>query len=171
VTEHQNDPREPDDPRSFLADLASWLEQRLDETVGWVDGSRLYGITVHDPSEVSAGRDGSARFTFLAEGFVYDLLSGPAADLAIRHDALALCCFGMSTNLESGDRMRSRTVLVATADGQVAINRVEGGSPIVAVDPVGGVPDAVQLLFAGEYVPPMRRGSRARRVRQGCRSA
>jgi hypothetical protein len=142
--------------RPVLHVLADLLEQRIDETIGWSDGSRLYGISVLDLDEVVAGNAEAARLSFLADGWVYDLLAGPAAELAAQHDALGLCCFGTATDLTSGKRRRCRTILVADEHGQLALNRVRGHAALVTDSPAGGVPDLVRGIFGRLHAPPTR---------------
>jgi hypothetical protein len=134
-------------PDGYLDQLVSWLERRLDETVGWRHASRLYGLTVLDRDALLAGAPDAARVTFLAEGWVYDLLASPSARLATEYDALGLCCFGRATNLETLERSRCRTVLVADASGQATVNRLRGKPPVLAGHPTGPVADVVEALF------------------------
>jgi hypothetical protein len=123
-----------------LGELASWFEQTLHTTIGWARGSRLYGLT--------AG-DGNPRATFLAEGWVYEILAGPSAMVAVtRFDALGLCCFGKATHLDTLERFRCRTTLVADAAGQCAVNRIRGRQPEVLGAPTGPVADLVRALYA-----------------------
>jgi len=87
------------------------------------------------------------RVTFLAEGWVYDLLDGPSAVAATRYDALGLCCFGKATRLDTLERFRCRTVLVAVANDQFAVNRLRGKPPELMGRPNGPVSEQVAGLF------------------------
>ena len=131
----------------LLDEMAVWLEQRLDETVGWRHASRLYGLTVLDRDGLRAGSAGAMRFAFLAEGYVYDVLAGPSAALATVYDALGLCCFGMATSGETELRRRCRTVLVANGSGQTTVNRLRGSGPERLGRPTGPVAELVAALF------------------------
>ncbi len=141
----------------WLDQLASWLERRLDETVGWRHSSRLYGITVLDRQELIDGTNDAARVTYLAEGWVYDLLDSPSAGIATEYDALGLCCFGRATNLETREQSRCRTVLVADSTGQSSVNRLRGRTPELTGRPSGPVADLVDALFADQRVMETRR--------------
>jgi len=144
----------------WLDQLASWLERRLDETVGWQHSSRLYGITVIDRESLIAGTpDGNdaARVTYLAQGWVYDLLDSPSAGIATEYDALGLCCFGRATHLETLERSRCRTVLVADSTGQSCVNRLRGRTPELTGRPSGPVADRVSALFEGQRATEARR--------------
>lgn len=131
-----------------LAALAMWFELRVQERVGWRDGSRLFGLEVLDAGALERNADTAARVTFLAEGDVYELLESDCAVLATRFDALGLCCFGTATNLRTGERFRSRTVLVATPFGQSTVNRLQGAPPEHMGAASGPVADRVAALFA-----------------------
>lgn len=109
--------------------LADWLELRLHETIGWGSGSRMYGLSVLDPDALGRNADEAVRITFLAEGDVYDILDGPTAVAATMFDAIGLCCFGTATHLDTGERRRCRTVLVANEHGQATTNRLMGAAP------------------------------------------
>ncbi len=130
-----------------LDDLAAWLEVRLHETAGWTCGSRLYGLTVLDPDGVGRNADDAARFTFLAEGDVYALLDGPAAVAGTLFDALGLCCLGTATRLDTGERFRCRTVLVANEGGQSTVNRIKGSAPERMGRASGPIAEIVDGLF------------------------
>lgn len=132
----------------MLDALAMWFELRMQERVGWRDGSRLYGLEVLDADALERNGDTAARITFVAEGDVYELLDGECAALAASFDALGLCCFGTATNLRTGERYRSRTVLVATPQGQSTVNRLQGASPEHMGVARGPVADRVAALFA-----------------------
>lgn len=130
-----------------LDDLAAWLEVRLHETAGWTCGSRLYGLTVLDPDGVGRNADDAARFTFLAEGDIYALLDGPAAVAGTLFDALGLCCLGTATRLDTGERFRCRTVLVANEGGQSTVNRIKGSAPERMGRASGPIAEIVDGLF------------------------
>jgi len=134
-------------PNGALDALAMWFELRVQERVGWREGSRLFGLEVLDASALDRNADSAARVTFLAEGDVYELLDGECALVATRFDALGLCCFGTATNLRTGERFRSRTVLVATPFGQSTVNRLQGGAPEHVGVARGPVADRVGALF------------------------
>jgi len=138
----------------LLEEVAAWLERRLDETVGWRSGSRLYGLTLLDPDALGRDEAGAMRITYLGEGYVYPLLGGPAGQAATGFDALGLCCFGVATNLETGRRRRCRTVLVANCSGQSTVNRLKGERPECLGRPHGPVADLVGELFAQDREPP-----------------
>ena len=142
-----DNPPAPGEPAHALDALAMWFELRVQERVGWRDGSRLFGLEVLDAGSLERNADTAARVTFLAEGDVYELLDGECALLATRFDALGLCCFGTATNLRTGERFRSRTVLVATPFGQSTVNRLQGGSPEHMGVARGPVADRVAALF------------------------
>lgn len=132
----------------MLGALAMWFELRMQERVGWRDGSRLYGLEVLDAAALERNSDTAARITFVAEGDVYELLEGECAATAASFDALGLCCFGTATNLRTGERYRSRTVLVATPWGQSTVNRLQGASPEHMGEARGPVAERVAALFA-----------------------
>lgn len=141
----------PGRPPTFLDALAEWFEHSVDETVGWRHSSRLYGLTVLDCDALVArgtAATGAVRFTYLAHGWVYDLLAGPSAEAATRYDALALCCFGRATHLETLEQSRCRTVLVADGAGVSTVNRLRGQPPVLTGRPTGPVAELVAELFA-----------------------
>jgi hypothetical protein len=131
----------------LLADLASWLELRLHEADDWRSPSRLYGLTVLDPDALGRNADSAAAFTFLAEGEVYALLECPAVVAAATFDALGIACTGTATRLDTGERYRCRTVLVADGTGQSTVNRLRGEAPERMGRASGPVADRVELLF------------------------
>ena len=132
----------------LLDHLATWLELRLHETAGWDTGSRLYGLTVMDPEALGRNADGAARISLLAEGDVYELLDSPVAIAATVFDAVGLCCFGTATRLDTGERSRCRTVLVANECGQSTVNRLQGRPPERMGMASGPVAERVDLLFS-----------------------
>mgnify|MGYP003352749588 CR=1 FL=1 len=83
--------------------------------------------------------DHAVRIVFLAAGDVYELLDSDSARTAVLFDVLALCCFGVATELETGIRRRCRTVLVADHGGQATVNRMRGRAP-EALGAASGVP-------------------------------
>ena len=128
-----------------LDELALWFERELHETIGWARGSRLYGLTVNLGGK---GNSNEPRRTFLADGWVYDLLEGSSALVAAtRFDALGLCCFGKATNLDTLETFRCRTVLVANAHGQCVVNRIRGREPELSGRATGPVAQRVEALF------------------------
>ena len=135
------------DNQQLLDDLASWLELRLHETVGWGSGSRIYGLTLLDPEALGRNGDEAARFTFLAEGDVYALLESPTAVMATMFEAIGLCCFGTATRLDTGERHRCRTLLVANEWGQSTVNRLKGLRPERMGVSSGPVAERVAELF------------------------
>ena len=66
---------------------------------------------------------------------------------ATRYDALGLCCFGKATRLDTLERFRCRTVLVAVANDQFAVNRLRGKPPELMGRPNGPVSEQVAGLF------------------------
>ena len=130
-----------------LDNLAVWLEVRLHETAGWSCGSRLYGLTLLDPEGLGRNAEDAVRFTFLAEGDVYALLDGPAALAGTMFDALGLCCLGTATRLDSGERFRCRTVLVANECGQSTVNRIKDEAPERMGRATGPIAEIVDGLF------------------------
>jgi hypothetical protein len=133
----------------LLTELARWLEVRLHETVGWTEGSRLYGLSVLDRDALTDDGDRAARIVFLGSGDVYELLDGESARHAVLFDAMALCCFGVATELDTGIRRRCRTVLVADHTGQATVNRMRGRP----AEPLGVASGPVADLVARLFVP------------------
>jgi hypothetical protein len=132
---------------TFHQQLADWLELRLHETIGWGSGNRLYGLTVLDREALGRNADEAVRVAFLAEGDVYSILEGPIALAATMFDATGLCCFGTATHLDTGERRRCRTVLVANEDGQATTNRLLGGPP----ESMGRASGPVATIVDGLY--------------------
>lgn len=146
---HQSGGSARRDP-SFLTDAALWFERRLHETVGWSEGSRLYGLNILDRAALSRDDDHAARIVFLGSGDVYELLAGESARFAVLSDVLALCCFGVATELDTGIRRRCRTVLVADHTGQATVNRMRGRPAEPLGTASGPVADLVARLFTEE---------------------
>lgn len=130
-----------------LTELASWLELRIHEEEPWGNATRIYGITVLDSALLGRNSDDAARYTFLAEGPLYDLLDSPTAVMATMFDAIGLCCHGTATRLDTGGRFRCRTVLVASEHGHVAVNRIDGATPEVMGAATGPVAERMNRLF------------------------
>ena len=147
------------------AQLATWLERRLDETTDWnLDEARLYGVTVRDPELVGEDADGAARFALLDRGYPYDVVEGPASLLAGNFDAVALLTLGWQSPLDDPlapirpsrhpRRERVRIVSVVRIDpvpeacALATAIRVRGGSARVHPDGGGRMAEALRNLAA-----------------------
>ena len=83
---------------------------------------------------------------------MYDLLTPTYLDAAMSEGTIVLICYGKATHLETLERKRCRTVLVANRDGQCCVNHVRGAQPEVAGKTTGPVADRIDAYFAGLLV-------------------
>lgn len=127
--------RLPPSLRLRPVELASWLDARLHECVGFaVDGARLYGLEIVDVLAVADPGSAAARVSALGAGEdVTALVFGSTGHLACAFDAAALLVTGWSLLLDGRPprpgrhlpRRRVRTVVVVTDDGTATAQRSE----------------------------------------------
>jgi hypothetical protein len=144
-------------------DIASWLERRIDTTVGFhLSAARLYGVVVNDPRGFGneSADDIAARSSFLGEHRdVYALLDGALGVLARSFDAAAIVTCGWAAPMlpdgtmthrpsRHPTRRRVRVVGVVGDGGIASVVRFEDDPTECVAIPDGAVGDMVESLAA-----------------------
>ena len=158
---------EQHDPTTI--DIASWIERRLDATVGFhLGAARLYGVVVNDASSLgdACADDTAARSSFLGEHRdVYALLDGSLGVLARSFDAAAIVTCGWAapmlpdgtmTHRPSRHPTRRRVRVVGVVDdaGVASVIRFEDDPSEPVAVPAGAIGDMVESLAAMWFGDP-----------------
>ena len=144
------------------ANIAAWLEHRLDATLGFhLPAARLYGIVVNDPYSLARDEPGctnTARSSFIGESRdVYSLIGGSCGVLARSFDAAAIVTGGWAAPMiddasmsdrpsKHPERRRVRALAVVDDSGIASVLRFEDDPLQPVVMPEQMVGDLVIAL-------------------------
>ena len=131
------------------ARLASWLDHRIDLSIGFhMPAARLYGIVVNDLDRLDDDH-AAARTSFITEDRdTYALLTGSAAVLARSFDAAAVVTTGWAAPMlpdgsmthrpsRHPERRRVRAVAVVDSEGVASVLRFEDQPEVSTAMPTG----------------------------------